>query len=118
MNLYPEFGIKESDKRPLKLTTPPNVCYQWTPKGSYRLEQLLETKKHQRNRFNRFNHSNFAIYELDDYAVHLMSKVRKTLSDPGYILLIIGGGITGFVQVNNTHLHKKLKNEYRKRSPH
>ena len=30
-------------------------------------------------------------------------------------MLIIGGGITGFVKVNGTHLHKQLKNEYRKK---
>ena len=44
-----------------------------------------------------------------------MPEVRKALWDRGYILLIIGGGITGFVQVNDTHLHKQLKNEYRKK---
>ena len=44
-----------------------------------------------------------------------MPEVRKTLWDRGYILLIIGGGITGFVQVNDTHLHKQFKNEYRKK---
>ena len=30
-------------------------------------------------------------------------------------MLVIGGGITGFVQVSDTHLHKQLKNEYRKK---
>ena len=50
---------------------------------------------------------------LDDYAVHLMSEVRNALWDRGYVLVIISGGITGFVQVNDTHLHKKLKSEYR-----
>ena len=28
-------------------------------------------------------------------------------------MVIIGGGITGFIQVNDTHLHKILKSEYR-----
>ncbi|CAI9715131.1 Hypothetical predicted protein [Octopus vulgaris] len=28
------------------------------------------------------------------------------------MLIIIGGGITGFVQVNDTHLHKQLKAKY------
>ena len=44
-----------------------------------------------------------------------MPEVRKALWDRGYILLITGGGITGFVQVNDTHLQKQLKNEYRKK---
>ena len=99
--------------RPPKLTTPSNIHYQWAPKGSYCLEQLLETIKHLPNRFNIFSHANFAIYVLDDNAVHLMPEVRKALWDRGYVLVIIGGGIMGFVQVNETHLHKKLKSEYK-----
>ena len=52
---------------------------------------------------------------LGDYAVHLMPELRKALWDPGYILLIIGGSITEFIQVNDTHLHKQLNNEYREK---
>jgi len=52
-----------------------------------------------------FSHQNFAIYVLDDYAVHLMPEVRQALWKRGYILVVTGGGITGFVQVNDTHLH-------------
>ena len=115
VDLYPEFVCKETGKRPPKLTTLPNVHYQWAPKGLYHLKQLLETIKHLPNRFNIFSHSNSAIYVLHNYAVHLMPEVRKALWDRGYILLTIGGGITGFVQVNDTHLHKQLKNEYRKK---
>ena len=52
---------------------------------------------------------------LDDYAVHLMPEVRKALWDQGFILLIIGGGIARFVQVNDTHFHKQLNNEFREK---
>ena len=62
-----------------------------------------------------FSHQNFAIYVLDDYAVHLMPEVRQALWKRGYILVVIGGGITGLVQVNDTHLHRALKMEYRKK---
>ena len=34
---------------------------------------------------------------LDDYAVHLMAEVRQALWNRGYILVIIGEGITGFL---------------------
>ena len=51
-----------------------------------------------------FTHQNYAIYVLDDYAVHLMYEMRQVLWKRGYI--IIGGGIAGFVQVNDTHLHR------------
>ena len=52
-------------------------------------------------------------YVPDDYAVHLMPEVRKALFQRGYILVIMGGRITGFIQSNDTHLHRKLKANYR-----
>ena len=50
---------------------------------------------------------------LDDYAVHLMESVRKALLKRGYILVVIGGGVTGDCQINDTHLHAPLKAKYR-----
>ena len=76
VDLYPEFVSKRTGKRPPKLTTLPNVHYQWPPKGSYCLEQLLETIKHLPNCFSIFSHSNFAIYVLDDYTVDTMPEER------------------------------------------
>ena len=55
----------------------------------------------------------YAIYVLDDYAVHLMPEVKQALLDRGYILIVIGGGITGDIQVNDTHFHGPLKANYR-----
>ena len=52
---------------------------------------------------------------LNDYAVHQMLEERQALWNREYILVIIGGGITGFVQVNDIHLHKPLKSEYQKK---
>ena len=65
------------------------------------------------NRFNPFTCKDFAIYVLDDYAVDLMLEVRKLLWERGYVLIIIGGGITGYIQENDTHVHRALKHEYR-----
>ena len=65
------------------------------------------------NRYNMFCEKIFAIYVLDDYAVHLMPEVRKVLYERGYILVVIGGGITGDVEVNDTHIHCPLKQHYR-----
>ena len=50
---------------------------------------------------------------LDDYVVHLMPEVRKLLWKRGFVLIIIGGGITGYIQENDTHVHRTLKSEYR-----
>ena len=42
-----------------------------------------------------------------------MPEVRKALVQRGYILVIKVGGITRFIQSSNTHLHRKLKENYR-----
>ena len=55
-----------------------------------------------------------ANYALDDYAVHFMPEVRVAFWEREYVLVIIGGGITGIVQVNDTHLHRTFKAEYKK----
>ena len=44
-----------------------------------------------------------------------MSEVRQGLWNRECILVIIGSSITRFVQANDTHLHKPLKSEYRKK---
>ena len=88
---------------------PDGMEYQWTPKGSYRLEQMLKTISHLPNCYNMFTPKNYAIYVLDDCNVHLALLKR------GHIFPGIGGGITGDVQVNDTDLHSELKWENRKR---
>ena len=55
----------------------------------------------------------YCIYVLDNYAVHLMPEIRKALLDRGYILVLIGGGITGDIQINDTAFHGPLKAKYR-----
>ena len=42
-----------------------------------------------------------------------MPEVRKALYERGYILVVMGGGITGFIQANDTDLHRRLKALYR-----
>ena len=60
-----------------------------------------------------FTEQGFAIYVLDDCSVHLMPEVRQALFKKEYILVIIGGGITGDVQINDTSCHHRLKSCYR-----
>ena len=64
------------------------------------------------NHFNPFTQKGFAIYVLNDYAVHPMPEIRKTLYEKGYILILMGVGITGFIQANDTDLHNRLKALY------
>ena len=49
---------------------------------------------------------------LDDYLVLITDEVRKALLAKGYILMVIGGGITDDVQCNVTHVHYFLKQKY------
>ena len=53
------------------------------------------------------------MFVLDDYALHLMPEIRKALYQRGYVLVVMGGSITGFIQENDTDLHRRLKSLYR-----
>ena len=91
---------KENSKR-IKVNPPPGTFCQFAEKGSYRLSQMLKTIRRLPNRSNMFtNPKPFGIYVLDDYAVHLMKEVREELLKRGWILVVIGGGVTGDVQVS------------------
>ena len=96
IELKPEFVFKGKGTR-TNLTPPKGVHYQWAPKGSYRIEQILGMIDKLTNWFNMFTEQSFAIYVLDDYSVHLMPEVRQALFKKGYVLVITGGGITGDV---------------------
>ena len=42
-----------------------------------------------------------------------MPEIKNALCERGYILILMGGGITGFIQANDTDLYKSLKALYR-----
>ena len=110
--LTPELAFKGKGTR-THLTPPKGVHYQWAPKGSYRIEQILSMIDNLPNRFNMLTEQSFAIYALDDYSVHVMPEVRCALFRKGYVLVIIGGGITGDIQNTHTNCHRNLKKHYR-----
>jgi len=103
--LKPEFVFKGKGIR-THLKPSQGVNYQGAPKGLYRIEQTLEMINHLPNRFNMFTEKGYAIYVLDDYS--LVALHRK-----GYILVVIGGGVTGDIQINDTSCHHFLKKHYR-----
>ena len=49
------------------------------------------------------------------HAAHLDKEVKDALYDQGYFLVILPGGITGDLQVNDTDLHHPLKSAYREK---
>ena len=74
-----EFSIKllsgflfKAKRTRTKVASPESMHYQWAPKRSYRIEQLLKGISHLRNRFGMFLPKNYTIYALDDYSVHLL----------------------------------------------
>ena len=74
INLLPEFVFKGKGTR-TKVNAPVSVTFQWSECGSYMLEHMLKTIDNLPNRYKPFTPNYFAIYALDDYAVHL----RKAL---------------------------------------
>ena len=56
-----------------------------------------------------FTEQLFAESVFDDYSVHLMPEFRQVLFKKGYALVIIGGGIPGDIQINETNCHCDLK---------
>ena len=50
---------------------------------------------------------------MDDYSFHLMPKVQQALFKKGYVFVVIGGGITGDIQTNDTNCHRDLNKHYR-----
>ena len=112
--IKPEFVFKGKGTR-TTLNPPEGVKFQWAVKGSYRLEHMLKTISNLPNRFNVFSAKNYAIYVLDDYSVHLMPAIKSALLKRGYVLVVIGGGITGDIQINDTDAHSPLKASYREK---
>ena len=108
LTLQPEFVFKRKGTR-TTLHPPEGIKYNWAPKGLYRLEQMLCTISNLPSRCNIFNSKNYAIYVLDNYSVHLMPEIKAALPKRGYVPVIIGSGVTGDIQVNDTNLHSPLK---------
>ena len=45
--------------------------------------------------------------------IYLMPEVKEEFLKRGYVSIIISGGVTGNIQINNTDIHRPLKEEYR-----
>ena len=66
-----EFCFKGAGTGRIVLNPPKNCQVQWSPKGSYRLEQMLEAIERLPNRsspWTKRSGKGFAIYMLDNYA--------------------------------------------------
>ena len=45
--------------------------------------------------------------------MHLIPEIKEALLKRGYVPILIGGGVTGDIQINDTDLHTPLKANYR-----
>ena len=67
----------------VKLNPPKGVTVQKAEKGSYRLEHLLKFVSTLKNQPVLLRHAQYKIYTLDDYSIHLCSKVKAALYKKG-----------------------------------
>ena len=109
-----EFVFKGTGKQ-VKLNPPSGSTVQWAPKGSYRLEHVVKFCDQVPAQPCALFPQKRKIFTLDDYSAHLDPAVKESLSKRGYFLVILPGGITGDLQVNDTDLHYTLRASYREK---
>ena len=87
----------------------PAVTVQWGEKGSYRVQQVLEWLAF------ALPDSKVAVVcvQLDWYAAHLDSEVFDYIRSRGHHVIYLGGGITPWVQVPDSHIHDCLSQVFK-----
>ena len=88
-----------------------NTLIQGAPKGSYRLNQVLEFLRWAVAPATELGKVTCVV--LDWFAPHLDSAVDDMIHGLGHCVLRIGGGLTPVVQVEDTHAHRPYNNHYR-----
>ena len=86
-------------KRILPVTAYTRICEETVPDAFILFSQLKK------------------IYSLDDYSVYLNLSISDALMKNEYFPIIMGGGITGDIQANDTDLHHRLKTIYCNKEP-
>ena len=89
------------------------MLVQTSPKGSYRVEQLLEYFDKLLPVAERPEDS-VCLY-LDWFSAHLSPEVWElVVEEKGHMLMFHGGGTTGVMQSNDTHIHEPLSKLFKK----
>ena len=91
-----------------------HVVFQFAPKGSYRVEQVVEFLNRALPVWTeeRAAARDWRILYLDAYAAHFADAVVETAWRHGFVVLWHGAGLTGLMQVNDTHLHASVERIY------
>ena len=88
-----------------------NTLVQGAEKGSYRLEQVLEFLRWSLKPASELGFHVCVV--LDWFAPHLREEVDALCHTLGHCVLRIGGGLTPWVQVGDTHAHRPYNQHYR-----
>ena len=91
-----------------------HVIFQYAPKGSYRVEHVVEFLQRALPAWTeeRAAAQDWRILYLDAYAAHFAQDVVATAFARGFVVLWHGAGTTGLMQVNDTHLHASFERIY------
>ena len=81
----------------VKVNPPERATPQWSDKDSYRVQHVLKYIESLLTIPIHF--APCCIFILDDYSAHLVPEVEEAFLKKGYLLIIIGGRITGDIQV-------------------
>jgi len=100
--------------RGLEVPAGVNVRLAFGPKGSYRLEHVLQFLNWALAEWSmeRQESSDYRLVYLDAYSAHLAAEIRDFAWARGYVVLYHWGCTTGICQVNDTDLHQALEREY------
>ena len=93
-----EFVFKGKGTR-VKVNPPERATPQWSDKDSYRVQHVLKYIESLLTIPIHFAPEKCCIFILDDYSAHLVPEVEEAFLKKGYLLIIIGGRITGDIQV-------------------
>ena len=88
-----------------------NISVATSDSGSYRLEHILEWLDKALKR-GPGDDGRWRILLCDVYAAHVMDPVRKVAWKHRFVMIFVGGGATGVVQTNDTHLHGDFSKAY------
>jgi hypothetical protein len=89
---------------------PSSSVYVCPDLGSYRSENMIEALEKVLPIATRAEDSR--IVELDTFVAHHTEEVIDIIEGRGHIVLHHGGGRTAYTQINDTHLHTRIAEEY------
>ena len=79
--------------------------------GSYRMEHILSWMDRALKRDAK-DDGRWRVILLDVYQAHMCEPVFRLAWSHRYVVIFVGGGCTGVVQINDTHLHAVLSAAY------